>query len=130
MNFTFKEGDLVIHKNMGLVEMPIVRVFPKAKHVVWIRGADGSNIRAQTVDLIRVLRPSDVAAKSEIALHKLHRKQEKEEFQKMVEARRKRFQDHVDAGGRLKADGTPDRRVRKLKTRSESGTKIVWVGRR
>jgi hypothetical protein len=130
MNFTFELGDVVMHTGMGTTYLEISKVFPKARHVVLIKGPDGQNFRAYTTDLIRISRPGDEAKKAAIHLAREDRKKAKEEFDKIVESRKRRFQDHIEAGGRLKVDGTPDRRVKKLKTRSESGTKIIWVGRK
>lgn len=129
MNFTFKVGDKVQHVNMGLVELEVTKVFPLAKHIVWIAASDGQNYRALTTELIRLARPSEDVVKSNIAIARLHRKTAKEEFAKMVAIRQNRFKDHVAAGGRLKADGTPDRRIKKLK-RTVEGGQIIWIGRK
>lgn len=129
MNFTFKLEDHVLHKNMGTVELVIKRVFDQAKHVVVLESPDGTRWRAYVVDLVRIFRPSDESGRQSAQEKRNYKAIIKEKEEKMRDMRRKMFEDHVTAGGRLRADGRPDRRIKRLR-KAADGRKIIWIGRK
>lgn len=130
MNFTFEEEDIVRHKFMGEQDLVVSKTFRQAKHVVMLKAADGTVYRALTRDLIRIRRPKDEAALAQRQAEREARRAEREKEEAMIEARKRAFQRHVEAGGRLTADGLPDRRVTKLRKKTKDGRGIIWIGRR